>query len=188
MCQVPAETRRPSVPPVLDAAADDSPARPSPPWCHWAASPAGNPPGSRLVSLSIGQKPPCPIWSTVTGPFRPLSPGGTLSPTSGHIPGPADHDRRRIILPLLIHPPSGLVVLFPLPFNLSASLLATPPPRVLFPSFSPSRPPSSQERHHDDILPLSGRSHLLFDNTPWTRHLPFATAGRTFIISRMYGS
>lgn len=104
MCQVPAETRRPSVPPswatlqtTVRLVLPPSP----PPWYHLTASPAGNPPGSRLVTPSIGQKPPCPIWSTAPHPFRPLSPWRhALSPTSGHIPGPVDHDRRRIILPL----------------------------------------------------------------------------------------
>lgn len=80
MCQVPAETRRPSPPPsspVLDmdaAAADDSPARPSPPWYHLTASPAANPPGSRLVTPSIGQKTSLSHLVNTTAPLSSSSP------------------------------------------------------------------------------------------------------------------
>lgn len=75
----PAAPRRPPRAPVLDmdaAAADDSPARPSPPWPPWyhlTASPAANPPGSRLVTPSIGQKNPLSHLANTTAPLSSSS-------------------------------------------------------------------------------------------------------------------
>lgn len=73
----PAAPRRPPRAPVLDmdaAAADDSPARPSPPWYHLTASPAANPPGSRLVTPSIGQKTSLSHLVNTTAPLSSSSP------------------------------------------------------------------------------------------------------------------
>lgn len=80
----PAAPRCPPRAPVLDmdaAAADDSPARPSPPWYHLTASPAATPPGvSPGDAVHWPKNLLVPSGQHHRTPFVLFPPAGTLSP------------------------------------------------------------------------------------------------------------